>query len=237
MELINAISNNRTWNKHGTKIATGIALACFLLVCALVAMDVYNSQQLKKIHYAPQSIQNIVSTQPSYSVNNIVAANLFGDPNPPKRVQNAPKTTLDLTLQGILSASDNTMARAIIMSGKKKSGLYSVGEEIKGAGVSIKEIRDHEVLLNRSGAIESLPLIKQGGSGNRDIISYDDNISNALNDGLASNSDIQESFDQAAKTGSSRSSARQIPADAKPRKLRRPNFSGLDRALKKLGEI
>lgn len=235
MELYNAISNNRTWNKHGTKIATGLALVCLLLVCGLVAKDVYDNQQLKKAHYAPQNFQQLVSSRPSYSVNNIVAANLFGDPNPPKLVQNAPKTTLDLTLQGILWASDNSMARAIIMSGKKQSGLYSVGEKIKGAGVSIKEIRDHEVLLNRSGAIESLPLIKQADSGNRQIITYENTISSANQ--LASNSNIQESFNDAAKTGSSRSNAKSIPADAKPRKLRRPNFSGLDRALKKLGEI
>lgn len=244
MELFNAISNNRTWNRHGTKIAICLAIFCFLLAITFIGMNIYNNNKIKQINYTPQIIKKITNSGPNYSVNNIVAANLFGNPNPPKLIQNAPKTTLDLTLQGILWASDNTLARAIIMSGKKNSGLYSIGEEIKGAGVSIKEIRDNEVLLNRNGAIESLPLIKNSKSGNQQIITYEDTLQNASNK-LASppNIDIQASFNKAESTGSSGSRIVQtargkpIPPDAKPRKLRRPNFSGLDRALKKLGEI
>lgn len=238
MELFNAISNNRTWNKHGFKIAICLAIVCFLLAITFIGMDIYNSKKIKTIHYTPQTFQKINSSGPNYSVNNIVAANLFGNPNPPKIVQNAPQTTLDLTLQGILWASDNSLARAIIMSGKKKSGLYSIGEEIKGAGVSVKEIRDNEVLLNRNGAVESLPLIKNKTSGNQQIISYEDSLINASNS-LASRPDIdiQANFKKAANARPQTTRGKTIPPDAKPRKLRRPNFSGLDRALKKIGEI
>jgi len=238
MELFNAISNNRTWNKHGNKIAICLAIVCFLLAITFIGMDIYNNKKIKTIHYSPQTLQKINSSGPNYSVNNIVAANLFGNPNPPKIVQNAPKTTLDLTLQGILWASDNSLARAIIMSGKKKSGLYSIGEEIKGAGVSVKEIRDNEVLLNRNGAVESLPLIKNTTSGNQQIISYEDSLINASNS-LASrpNIDIQADFKKSANARPQTTRGKTIPADAKSRKLRRPNFSGLDRALKKIGEI
>jgi type II secretory pathway component PulC len=124
------------------------------------------------------------------------------------------------------------MARAIIMSGKRKSKLYSIGESIRGAGVSIEEIRSGEVLLNRNGAIESLPLTqrKSRGGSNSSIISYSDGSSGQVSDsGL-----------QTASTGSPQlgnSIAKPRSANGQPRKIRKPNFSGLDRALQKMGEI
>jgi len=117
------------------------------------------------------------------------------------------------------------MARAIIVSGKKKAKLYSVGESIKGARVSIEEIRSNEVLLNRNGAIESLSLIKKKGKHNHSIITYTDSPN--------TNSEPVRNASQI-----SRSTPRKSRADnSQARKVRKPNFSGLDRALKKINEI
>lgn len=233
MELLNTISTSRTWTLHGAKIAYSVAIALLVLSLASVIWNANGQSKLKKQNYAPQEIAPIQTrVKESYRVADIVRANLFGDPSPAKVVQkNAPKTTLDLTLQGVLSATDQNMARAIIMSGKRNSKLYSIGETIQGAGVSIEEIRASEVLLNRSGAIERLPLVKgKGSSGDNSIISYSNGSSGGVpNTELVSNA--------SASTGISRSTPRPRSANGERRKVKKPNFSGLDRALQKMGEI
>jgi len=134
---------------------------------------------------------------------------------------------LNLTLQGILAASDSKLARAIITSGKKKAGLYSVGEDIKGVSASIKEIRANEVLLDRNGATESLK-IKKLGKGGGPIISYHSDPPTAAPSVSAANLQSQVRQRPATKPRS---------PNGEQRKIRKPNFSGLDRALKKMGEI
>ena len=231
MELLNTIANNRFWSRHGLQAGWALSVLILLLAVGKVSWSAYQQAQLKQANYQPQSLAPIArTTQRGYRVNDIVAANLFGDPAPKPVLKQAPKTTLDLTLQGILWASDPNLARAIIMSGKRKSELYSIGEDIKGAGASVKEIRSGEVLLNRNGATESLPLVKLKGSGNRQIISYTPLREQAMSSGSRLNNRTLSKNIQA-------SSPKPRTPNGAPRKIRKPNFSGLDRALKKMGEI
>jgi type II secretory pathway component PulC len=230
MQLLNTISTSRTWTRHGLKIAYGFSGLLLLAVSASVALSIKAQSEIKAANYAEQTIAPISKkAQHSYRVNDIINANLFGDPSPAPIAKVAPKTTLDLTLQGVLAASDTSIARAIIMSGKRNSKLYSIGESIKGAGVSIEAIKANEVLLNRNGAIESLPMVKpkSRGNGNGSIISYSDGSS-----GEVSSSGLQKVSSQVSRTTSKPRSA-----SGRPRKIKKPNFSGLDRALQKMGEI
>ncbi|MFQ3246186.1 MAG: type II secretory pathway component PulC [Arenicella sp.] len=230
MQLINTISTSRTWTRHGLKIAYGVSGLLLVAVMASVALSIKTQNEIKAANYAEQAIAPIrKKAQHSYRVNDIINANLFGNPSPVQVAKVAPKTTLDLTLQGVLAASDKSIARAIIMSGKRNSNLYSIGESIQGAGVSIEAIKANEVLLNRNGAIESLPMIKpkSRGGGDDSIISYSDGRSGEV----SSASGLQN----ASQLSHSRSKPRS--ANGQPRKIKKPNFSGLDRALQKMGEI
>ena len=230
MDLFNIISNNRLWNKHGTLALWLLACLALLIAVSRIGWTAYSQTKIKNANYQAQDINPLVrSSRPLSRVNDIVSANLFGDPTPKKVVKKAPKTTLDLTLQGILWATDPTQARAIIRSGKKSSELYSVGENIKGAGASVKEIRNGEVLLDRNGATESLPLLKKTSSGNRPLITYSDQSAERE---LAS---IPRTLKRNASNTPKRVS--RAASNNTPRKVRKPNFSGLDKALKKMGEI
>jgi len=229
MQLLNTISTSRTWTRHGLKIAYGFSGLLLLAVIASIALSIKTQNEIKAANYAKQAIAPIKKkTQHSYRVNDIINANLFGDPSPAPVAKVAPKTTLDLTLQGVLAANDSSIARAIIMSGKRNSKLYSIGQSIQGAGVSIEAIKANEVLLNRNGAIESLPMVKLKSRDNGDdsIISYSNGSS-----GQVSNSDLHK-VSQVSRTASKPRSP-----NGKPRKIKKPVFSGLDRALQKMGEI
>jgi len=236
MEILNTIFNHRLWHKHAQKGALGLSVLCLLAVIAWVGWTTHTQNEIKQANYQPQEIAAPRETsRPSYRVDDIVAANLFGDPSPKVVVKKAPKTTLNLKLQGILSASDQSLARAIIQSGKKSSELYSVGEKIKNAGASIKEIRDGEVLLDRNGAIESLPLVKKSASGDQKIISYTEAVS-------GNNQNIAALNASSTNTTGGRNSRRsnntrpQSP-NGPARKIRKPNFSGIDKKLRKMGEL
>lgn len=225
MQVFNTISNHPIIVKHGPTLALIGAVVCLLALLLVTGLDMRKHAQTKTINYTPQSIQAIKKTQRTrYRINDVVSANLFGDPAPKKAIKDAPKTTLDLTLQGILSASDDSVGRAIISSGRnKKAQLYSVGEEIKGAGASIKEIRSKEVIINRNGAIESLPLKKATSKGDSSIFTA---IKNSSSENVLVNTQV-----------GTPSIGKPISTNGEPRKIRKPNFSGLDRALEKLGEI
>lgn len=243
MQLLNAISNSRFWNKHSILLAWAIAALLLLIVTTRIGWISYSQSKIKASNYQPQDLRPLSKPEKRSNLGKeIMGANLFGNPNPPKVVVKAPKTTLNLKLQGILSATNPAMARAIIQGGKSKTAeLYSVGDSIKGAGASIKEIRENEVLLNRNGATESLPLVKSKSSGKGgDIITYSDNNSTAFQDdneskfasAASANRDVRE-----IKTAATDSFQRQRAQNGAPRKVRKPNFSGLDRALKKRGEL
>ena len=169
MISFDTILTPRLWGKSNTKwvglIALGVSAACLLAVLAWVGLDLMEKHQQKKLHLAPQDIPSIAVSGPNYNMQSTVDANLFGDPNPPKVVKVVRKTSLDLTLQGILWASDNTSGRAIIQSGKKKTKLYSIGKKIEGSNVTLKEIRNNEVLLERGGVLESLAIVKVSSGG------------------------------------------------------------------------
>ncbi len=231
MSFLSIIANNRLWNKHSVKLVWLLAILVLGLVFMSVGWTAWQQTKIKQTNYQEQTISPIrTASRPTYRINDIVAANLFGNPTPAPVAKVAPKTTLDLTLVGVLWSSDNSAGRAIIMSGKKASELYSVDEEIEGAGAKVEEIRDAEVILNRNGALESLPLNKLTDSNNRIIVSYDNDPAESA---------LEEYQNPAPNTRqtASRNIVEQEIDSAETKRVRRPNFSGLDRALEKIGEL
>jgi len=229
MELLNNLTNNRTWNRHGVKIVWGVACLVLFIALSSIGYSEYREYQAKAEDYSPQTLPPIVNnTKPQYRVTDITSANLFGDPRPQAVItQNIKATNLNIKLIGVLWASDQKMARVIIQSNNKKSDLYSVGESIKGAGASVKEIHANEILISRNGAIEKLPLLKK--KSGKDIISFE-------SVGYSNGAPVPASYNQQPGT-ISRSNSKPISPNGQNRKIRKPNFSGLDRALQKMGEI
>lgn len=219
-------------SRNAVKLAWLFALLCLLVVVVNIIWHVRSSYLSKEANYAPQEQYKLtVSKGPSYQINRVVSANLFGNPTPVVVAKEVKKTTLDLTLKGVLWATDDGLARAIIQAGKKASKLYSVGEDIDGANASVREIRDNEIILNRNGASESLPLAKIKGSDN--IISY------TSGDAAVTKASYTAPTLPPVNTTNFRrsSSASETDTSTEKRRIRKPNFSGLDRALKRAGEI
>lgn len=99
-------------------------------------------------------------------------AHLFGLANAPVAKQaskDAPETTLNLVLRGILAAQPMTLASAIISSGKHGKELtYGIGDSVPG-NATIEEIYQTHVVLMRNGRHETLKLPEKSIGGTTDI--------------------------------------------------------------------
>lgn len=98
--------------------------------------------------------------QPAVQVPAIVAAHLFGDAAPAVGDGNAPQTAAQLVLAGVLAVPDPKRGLAILGPSAAAARLYAVGMAVPG-GVSLYSVYPDHVLLERSGAIESLQLPKK----------------------------------------------------------------------------
>lgn len=230
--LFETIKNNHFWNKYGLALAWGLSLLMLVFAIAYTAWFGYKHYKAQQTGYVSNAavITSQQSLRPSFNASDITSAKLFGDTTPKVVKRVAPKTTLNLKLQGILSASSPQTARAIIATGNGKANLYSIGDSIEGANASIDSINPNEVLLNRGGAIERLPLVKKTTSGNRSIVQFNtpqpiEPFENTPAPSAVTQQTDVNQFNNPTKTRA---------VNGKPRKIKKPNFSGLDQALKKL---
>lgn len=92
----------------------------------------------------------------------IASASLFGPYHAPTvdaPLAEAPETGLNLTLRGILAATEERGSRALIGSPNGDEMPYAVGAEII-RGVTLKAIFPDRVILSRGGRLETLRLDK-----------------------------------------------------------------------------
>lgn len=98
-------------------------------------------------------------------LNSLQALNLFGAYNekPVEIVQetqadlDAPETTLNLMLSGVVASDDKTTAAAVIENNSKQE-TYGIGDTITGTRVVLENVLSDRVLIKQSGRLETLML-------------------------------------------------------------------------------
>ena len=148
------------------QIAKVISLIIVLYIAYLLAQITWQlvpNQQTPAINpAAPSGTQSVASTA-KFNVEGFAALNIFGRYNATEvvetlpQVQDAPETKLNLTLSGVVAASDPKVAAAIIEnSGKQET--YGVGDKIKGTRAQLHQVYADRVILKQSGRMETLML-------------------------------------------------------------------------------
>jgi general secretion pathway protein C len=111
--------------------------------------------------------RSINTENSSHPVYNPLRDKLFGKKivATPKAIsdQPAPRTNLQLILNGVFVGSDNKLSGAIISEQGKTANFYHVGDDISGNAVLAEVFEDH-VLLKRYGKLEALYFEKAGGN-------------------------------------------------------------------------
>jgi len=92
---------------------------------------------------------------------------LLGEANtavPISAVENAPETSLALSLHGVIASRDRKTARAIIADSSGAENFYALDAQVPGGAV-LKEIHADRVILLRGGGHETLMLPKDALDG------------------------------------------------------------------------
>jgi general secretion pathway protein C len=142
---------------HGPRLAT-ILLAGLLAIQAgfLVTSQNRGSPLTTSAGPAPE----LSPPTPPLQLATIASAHLFGEAQNASVDANAPQTSVQLLLSGVLAVPDPKRGLAIIGPTAAAGRLYSVGSALPG-GVSLYAVYPDRVLINRGGVIESLQLPKQ----------------------------------------------------------------------------
>ncbi|HMB73917.1 MAG TPA: type II secretion system protein GspC [Gammaproteobacteria bacterium] len=106
----------------------------------------------------------------------LLDSHLFGEPPdpaaesaaapPPDTQLDAPDTTLNLRLSGVVVRELNEESDAMIANGNQPDKRYTVGDTLEGAGnTTLHHVYADRVLLNRSGRLETLRLPDEDDAG------------------------------------------------------------------------
>jgi general secretion pathway protein C len=101
---------------------------------------------------------------PAVRVNEITSAHLFGEAQGAVTDANAPQTSVQLVLAGVLALPDPKRGLAILGPNAGAAKLYTVGSAVPG-GVNLYAVYKDRVLLDRGGVIESLYLPRRTPPG------------------------------------------------------------------------
>jgi general secretion pathway protein C len=83
-------------------------------------------------------------------------------------VVDAPETTLNLELTGVVFADVNELSMAIITSGRNEEKLYGIDDTIENAsGATLYRVHRDRVILNRGGRLETLRLPREEAAATR----------------------------------------------------------------------
>jgi general secretion pathway protein C len=106
-------------------------------------------------------------TQTTSEIGTLLNSHLFGEAQQQaapvvQAVVDAPDTTLNLTLTGILFGEGNIDGQAIISSTRGQEKTYRIGQAVENAdGATLAAVYADRVLLDRSGRLETLRLPKE----------------------------------------------------------------------------
>lgn len=141
--------------QHGPQLATGL-LAVLLAIQAGFIVTSQNRGAAPKAAggaHAPSA----AAEAPALRVNEITSAHLFGEAKGNGNDANAPPTSVQLVLAGVLALPDPKRGLAILGPSSAAAKLYTVGSAVPG-GVNLYAVYKDRVLLDRGGVIESLYL-------------------------------------------------------------------------------
>lgn len=167
MQLLSNLSElSELWAKAPQdKIAKSISLVALVVLAYLLAQFtwlVLTPAQSPVINASNPGLQSNQQNSQSFSVSSINALNLFGEFNQEQIVeevvvQDAPETSLRLTLSGTVASNDPSTSAAIIENNGKQE-TYGIGDQITGTRATLESVATDRVIIKHRGKHETLML-------------------------------------------------------------------------------
>jgi len=167
---MDATTLNNLWPKIEMKLPRWVCIGLVILILitlAKVVMGFFDNSSDKIIVPSSTATNTNVKPQPRANHDRKVAQlHLMGKPAPvtsTKQVKDAPETTLNLKLLGVL-AGDKEYGYAIISSGGNKIKHYGLGDDVPG-GATLHAVFSDRVILERDIRMETLRLPRANAKG------------------------------------------------------------------------
>jgi len=156
-----------------TNVVLVVLLSLSLANVALLALEELDNAP----ETSPNATQTPLNNNQTKKNYGLAALDLFGsveEKEQPKLVD-APKTKLNLDLQGVFTAEDEAESSAIIAQKGKSGELYQIGDKLPG-NATLHAVFDDHVLIKRSARIEKLPFLDNALAGQFQSVSDSDAI-------------------------------------------------------------
>ncbi|HYL04377.1 MAG TPA: type II secretion system protein GspC [Steroidobacteraceae bacterium] len=142
--------------RDGPRLATWMAALALGVQAAFVVTDLAGAGRRPPAAAAAAATR----VQPT-DIAAITNAHLFGAAPAPKQSDaNAPRTSMPLTLTGIIAANDPQNGLAILGPNAQTAKVYAVGDTVPG-GARLHSVYVDRVVIDRAGQLESLVLPKE----------------------------------------------------------------------------
>jgi general secretion pathway protein C len=167
---MDAATLNDLWAKIEMKLPRWVSIALvalILITLARVLMGFFAGSSNEVITTPTAAVNTNIKPQPRANHDRKIAQlHLMGKPAPvssSKQVADAPETTLNLKLLGVL-AGDKEYGYAIISSGGNKVKHYGLGDDVPG-GATLHAVYSDRVILERDIRMETLRLPRANAKG------------------------------------------------------------------------
>lgn len=161
-ELKSAAGRQAALVQHGPRLAVGLMAALIAIQAGYLVTSANRGLATPAPTHGPivgpvAPAAGAKAPLSSLHVSEITAAHLFGENHSTVDDANAPQTSVQLVLAGVLAVPDPKRGLAIIGPSAGTAKLYTVGSAVPG-GVSLYAVYSDRVLLDRGGVVESLLL-------------------------------------------------------------------------------
>ena len=161
-ELKSAAGRQAALTLHGPRLAAGLMAAVIAVQAGFFVTSQNRGLAAPMVAHNPVG-RPVGGARPNDAavstlrVSEITSAHLFGETHGTVNDANAPQTSVQLVLAGVLAVPDPKRGLAIIGPSAGTAKLYTVGSAVPG-GVNLYAVYADRVLLDRGGVIESLLL-------------------------------------------------------------------------------
>jgi general secretion pathway protein C len=150
---------------HGPRVATwvlAVALAAQAAVIVTGLAGAGHSPVVTSQNTAPAFARNSVNVAAITNAHVFGAAPVEAASRPD--AANAPQTSMQLVLTGVIAADDPQNGLAILGQSAQAAKVYAVGDNVPG-GAKLHSVYGDRVVIDRGGHLESLALPRQFSSG------------------------------------------------------------------------
>lgn len=153
----------RRWTHLLQSAGPNLVSVLLILLLAWLLADFTWSLIPRKSSQSVTTATPATAVRPQLEAAQVADRHLFGTASVQGNASNAPDTTLNLTLHGIVAGKRASDSRALIVANGDEEP-YAIGAQLPGGAV-IRSIYPDRVLLERNGQLEALRLPRDDSNG------------------------------------------------------------------------